>query len=263
MSVHNILETANLTKKFDGLMAVDNVDFQIAEHERVGIIGPNGAGKTTFFNLLTGLFPATNGYIHHYGDEKTDISNVPPHKRVKLGLIRTFQLVSVFNSLKVIDNLVLSNIRFSDYFKHKRRFFLKNTNDPDIVQKCINALKIMGIENKARLNTNELSYGDKRKLEIAIAISLNPKVLLLDEPLSGLGDVEIDEVINLIRNIGDRFALIIIEHKISRIVDLVDRLCVMNEGQIIADGSPKEVLCDALVREVYWGKEEVLECYSS
>jgi len=262
MAARVILETKGLTKKFDGLRAVDNADFQIIESEKVGIIGPNGAGKTTFFNILTGLFPATQGKIYHYEHEskKRDITDVPPHKRVKLGLIRTFQLVSVFNSLRVLDNLVLANIRFGDDFRLKRRFFFKHVHKPEIVEKCIKALTVMGIENKARLMTNELSYGDKRKLEIAIALSLDPKVLLLDEPLSGLSDVEIEEVLDLIESISEGFALIIIEHKISRIVEFVERLCVMHEGKIIANGIPQEVLSNPLVREVYWGKEEGLEC---
>ena len=118
----------------------------------------------------------------------------------------------------------------------------------------------MGIEDKAKLMTSELSYGDKRKLEIAIALSLEPRVLLLDEPLAGLSDVEIEEVLNLVKGLHQEFSLIIIEHKISRIVDLVQRLSVMHEGRIIANGPPQEVLCDDLVREVYWGKEGVLEC---
>lgn len=253
-----ILETKGLTKRFDGLKAVDSVDFQIGEMERVGIIGPNGAGKTTFFNLLTGLFSATHGSIYYYQREKSDITDVPPHKRVKLGLIRTFQLVSVFNSLRVLDNLVLATIRFSDNFELKRRFFFRNIRRPEIAAKCMNALSVMGIDNKARLMTSQLSYGDKRKLEIAIALSLEPKVLLLDEPLAGLSDGEIEDVLGLIRRISKAFTLIIIEHKISRIVELAERLCVMHEGKIIANGIPKEVLSDSLVREVYWGKEEVL-----
>jgi len=248
MTAPVILETEGLTKRFDGLKAVDSVDFQISEMERVGIIGPNGAGKTTFFNLLTGLFPASSGSIYYYQDEKKDITAVPPHNRVKLGLIRTFQLVSVFNSLSVLDNLVLATIRFTDNFELKRRLFFKRSRSPEIAEKCINALRVMGIDNKSRLMTNQLSYGDKRKLEIAIALSLEPKVLLLDEPLAGLSDGEIEEVFGLIRGISKEFTLVIIEHKISRVVEFVERLCVMNEGKIIANGIPKEVLSDSLVR---------------
>ena len=255
-----ILETKGLTKNFDGLTAVDSVDFQLKEGERVGIIGPNGAGKTTFFNLLTGLFFPSSGKILHVDKRTEDITDTQPYHRVKMGIIRTFQLVSVFNSLKVLDNLVLANIRFSEDYKIKRRFFFKNIHHPDLVEKGLKALTIMGLERKSTVMTGELPYGDKRKLEIAIALALEPKILLLDEPFSGLSDAEIEEVLNLIEKIMGRFALIIIEHKISRIVDLVQRLSVMHEGRMIADGTPQDVLKDPRVREVYWGKEEVFKC---
>jgi branched-chain amino acid transport system ATP-binding protein len=253
-----ILETKELTKTFGGITAVDGVDFRLQEGERVGIIGPNGAGKTTFFNLLTGLFFPTGGKILHANRGIKDITSTQPHDRVKMGIIRTFQLVSVFNSLKVSENLVLPNVRFSDDYSLKRRFFFKSIAHPEIMEKCLKALTLMTLERKARMGTHELSYGDKRKLEIAIALSLKPKILLLDEPFSGLSDYEIEEVLGLIGKIRDKFALVIIEHKISRIVDLVQRLSVMHEGKIIANGEPQEVLGDPLVREVYWGKEGVL-----
>ena len=255
-----VLETTGLTKNFGGLTAVDGVDFQLQAGERVGIIGPNGAGKTTFFNLLTGLFFPSSGKILHVDQGTEDITDVQPYQRVKMGIIRTFQLVSVFNSLKVLDNLVLSNVRFSKDYAVKRRFFFKNIHHPEIVEKCLKALTIMGLEGKSRVMTHELSYGDKRKLEIAIALSLDPRILLLDEPFSGLSDAEIEEVLTLIGKIREKFALVIIEHKISRIVDLVQRLSVMHEGKMIANGKPQEVLGDPRVREVYWGKEEVLQC---
>lgn len=255
-----ILETKELTKTFDGLTALDKVDFQLKEGERVGIIGPNGAGKTTFFNLLTGLFFPSSGKILHGGDQTEGITYTQPYDRVKMGIIRTFQLVSVFNSLKVLDNLVLSNVRFSEDYTVKRKFFFKNIQHPEIVEKCLKALTFMGLDKKATLMTHELSYGDKRKLEISIALSLEPKILLLDEPFSGLSDVEIEEVLDLVSRIREKFALVIIEHKISRIVDLVQRLCVMHEGKMIANGKPQDVLGDPRVREVYWGKEEGFIC---
>jgi len=255
-----ILETKGLTKNFEGLTAVDGVDFQLQAGERVGIIGPNGAGKTTFFNLLTGLFFPSSGKILHDDQDAGDITDSQPYDRVKMGIIRTFQLVSVFNSLKVLDNLVLSNIRFSEDYTVKRRFFFKNIHHPEIEGKCLTALTFMGLEKKATVMTHELSYGDKRKLEMAIALSLGPKILLLDEPFSGLSDAEIEEVLDLIGKIREKFALVIIEHKISRIVDLVQRLCVMHEGKMIANGNPQEVLGDPRVREVYWGNEEGLIC---
>lgn len=252
-----IIETKGVTKRFNSFCAVDNVSFKMKEGQIIGIIGPNGAGKTTFFNLLTGLFPPSEGSIFFFGQ---DITRIPPYKRTSMGIVRTFQLVSVFDSLKVTDNLVLAAVRFGKNYTSKGRFLFTAAHQPDIAEACLKALKMMGIQNKADLMTSELSYGDKRKLEIAIALSLNPKILLLDEPFAGLSDVEIGEVLYLINRVKENFSLIIIEHKISRIVDLVEKLSVMHEGKVIADGNPKEVLCNPLVREVYWGKEDGLTC---
>ena len=249
-----LLQTKGLTKRFNGLTAVDDVNFELKEGEVAGIIGPNGAGKSTFFNLLTGLFPPSKGKILFTGQE---ITTVPPYHRVRMGLVRTFQLVSVFESLTALNNLVLAKIRFDKNYTSKRKFFFKDAHHAETVDACLEALQTVGIADRADVKTFELSYGDKRKLEIALALSLNPRILLLDEPLSGLSDVEISEVLDLIRLVKKNFTLILIEHKISRIVDLVERLSVMHEGRLIADGKPQEILCDPLVRQVYWGREEV------
>jgi branched-chain amino acid transport system ATP-binding protein len=257
MKESSFIETKGVTIRFNGLAAVDGVDFEMREGEAVGIIGPNGAGKTTFFNLLTGLFPPTEGQIFYSGRE---ITNIPPHKRVGMGIVRTFQLVSVFDSLPVIDNLILSTLRSGKDHGQRRKFFFANAHQTEIAETCAQALDTMGIAGKAGLMTSELSYGDKRKLEIAVALSLNPRVLLLDEPFAGLSDSEIVEVSNIIKKVKSKFSFVLIEHKISRILDLVDKLCVMHEGKLIAEGIPDEVLCNALVREVYWGKEEGLKC---
>jgi branched-chain amino acid transport system ATP-binding protein len=253
----NIIETKGVTIQFNGLVAVDAVDFSIKEGEAVGIIGSNGAGKTTFFNLLTGLFPPTSGSIFYDGKE---ITRVPPHSRVMMGMVRTFQLVSVFDTLTVVDNLILSVVRFRENQKATGGFFFSDARHPSVLETCEEALATMGIEDKANLMTSELSYGDKRKLEIAVALSLKPRILLLDEPFAGLGDLEIGEVSSIISRVKENFSFIIIEHKISRIVDLVQRLSVMHEGRLIAEGVPAEVLSNPLVREVYWGKEEGLVC---
>ena len=257
MKDSSFLETKGVTIRFNGLTAVDGVNFEMKEGEAVGIIGPNGAGKTTFFNLLTGLFPPTEGKIFFAGREITD---VPPHKRVGMGIVRTFQLVSVFDSLPVMDNLILSTLRSGKDHGQRGKFFFGNAHRAGVFEACEKALDTMGIAGKASLMTSELSYGDKRKLEIAVALSLNPRVLLLDEPFAGLSDSEIVEVSNIIKKVKTSFSLVLIEHKISRILDLVDKLCVMHEGKLIAEGIPDEVLCNTLVREVYWGKEEGLTC---
>lgn len=245
-----ILESKETSKFFGDFKAVDAVNYKLYEGECAGIIGPNGAGKSTFFNLLTGMYTPSSGLIY-YCDE--NITSLSADNRVSKGLVRTFQLVSVFNSLKVIENLILSSIRFGEQYRNKFRFFLKNARNKEIEEYCFNSLKKVGIQDKAEALTEELSYGDKRKLEIAMALSLNPKVLLLDEPLAGLSDFEIREIMELIEKVKVNFTLVIIEHKISRLVNLVSRLSVMHEGKLIADGDPHDVLSNDEVKRVYWG----------
>ncbi len=251
MSNKVLLESRGLTKRFGDFTAVDNVDYRVLEGEAAGIIGPNGAGKSTFFNLLTGLFPPTHGTIRFLGN---DITNYRANIRVGLGLIRTFQLVSVFDSLCVLDNLVLAIVRSGSDFIKKTSFMLGSAHRKHIVRLCEESLVRVGLEQRAFTLTSELPYGEKRMLEIAMALSLKPKALLLDEPLAGLSDVEINEVLTLINDLRDHLTLVIIEHKISRLVGLVGRLSVMHQGRIIADGAPKDVLCDPTVRRVYWGE---------
>ena len=247
-----ILESKSVSKWFGDFTAVDSVSYQLQKGEAAGIIGPNGAGKSTFFNLLTGLFPPSEGQILFKGQE---ITRLRAEQKVSLGLVRTFQLVSVFDTLPVLDNIVLSVARFDSETCNQLRFILGSAHPKHIVAKCQKALERVGIKHLAQESTAELSYGDKRKLEIAMGLALQPKILLLDEPLAGLSDGEINEVLNLVRQVTKEMTLVIIEHKISRIVDLVARLSVMHEGKLIANGSPDEVLKDPLVREVYWGAE--------
>ncbi len=249
----DLISTQNLTKRFDGLVAVNQVNFSLQEGQVAGIIGPNGSGKTTLFNLLSGFFPPSAGKITFCGK---DITKIPPHKRVEMGMARTFQLVSVFDSLTVWENLVLSTIKFKREGQSVKKFFFAPAQKKIVVDDCLESLELVGIEKKASARTSELSYGDKRMLEIAIGLSLKPRVLLLDEPLSGLSDYEIGGVLDLIHRVKEKFALVIIEHKISKIVGVVKKLCVMNEGKILCEGDPEQVLCDPAVRECYWGKEE-------
>lgn len=246
-----LVATEGLTKNFGGLIAVNQVNFHIEKGLVAGLIGPNGSGKTTLFNLLTGCFPPTAGSITFEGQ---DLSKTPPHKRVALGMARTFQLVSVFDSLNVWENLILSSLRFKKKRRSVGNFYLRSTRRPDVLDDCAQTLAVVGLEAKTDMVTAELSYGDKRRLEIAIALSLRPKLLLLDEPLSGLSDHEIGEIIELLHRLKQELTLVIIDHKISKIVDLVERLSVMNDGYIICEGDPEEVLSDSAVRECYWGK---------
>jgi branched-chain amino acid transport system ATP-binding protein len=247
-----LIRTQSISKHFDGLAAVENVNFSIEEGKVAGLIGPNGSGKTTLFNLLSGLFPPTSGAVNFSGG---DITKLPPHARVGLGIARTFQLVSVFDSLTAWENLVLSNIRFRKDQQALRNFFFMPAQRKTILEDCMEALEMVGVQEKASTQTSELSYGDKRMLEIAIGLSLKPKLLLLDEPLAGLSDHEIGEVLDLIHRVRANFTLGIIEHKISKILELADTLSVMNYGRLICEGKPDQVLSDPQVRECYWGKE--------
>lgn len=251
-----VLKAEGLSKHFGGLIAVNQVNFHIQQNETVGIIGPNGSGKTTFFNLVSGLFPPTFGRIIFFGK---DITDIPPYQRVLEGMARTFQLVSVFNSMTVWENLVLSSIRFQKELTSQWKFLFSPAQNEAITKNCFEAMKLVGLETRASVLTSELSYGFKRMLEVGIALSLNPKLLLLDEPLSGLSDLEITEVLDILQRIKKNLTLVIIEHKLSKIVNLVDRLCVMNEGSFICEGNPDRVLTDAVVRECYWGKGEGTE----
>lgn len=249
-----LLTTKDITKRFGDLVAVKQVDFSIEEGQVAGVIGPNGSGKTTLFNLLSGYFPPSAGSVSFKGQ---DVTHEPPYNRVGMGMARTFQLVSVFDSLTVWENLVLSNLRFRK--RHSAGFsgfYLRPARRKKILASCSESLEKVGMADYLGAKTSELSYGDKRMLEIAIALSLKPKLLLLDEPLAGLSDHEIAQVIDLLHEVKKDFSLVIIEHKISKILELVDRLSVMNEGRLICEGLPNDVLCNQDVRECYWGAED-------
>jgi branched-chain amino acid transport system ATP-binding protein len=247
-----VLESRGIGKRFGDFAAVTDVSYRLEQGEAAGVIGPNGAGKSTFFNLLTGLYRPTAGQVLLEG---RDVTALRSDARVGQGLVRTFQLVSVFESLSALDNLVLSVLHARDPRPGALAFLLGRARAPETERVATEALNRVGLGDRAGTVVSALSYGDKRKLEIAIALSLRPRVLLLDEPLAGLSDGEIQEVLALVRGLRGHLSLIIIEHKISHIVDLVSRLSVMHEGQLIADGSPAAILSDPVVRKVYWGDE--------
>ncbi len=247
-----VIETKRLKKSFGDLAAVDGVNYTIREGGTYGIIGPNGSGKTTFFNLLSGYFPPSEGQILFHG---SDVTRIPAHKRVRLGIVRTFQLVSVFASLTVWENMVLPIVRFRKPCT-RRKFMLTSAMDAAIVGMCAEVLDTVGLNDKAGHPVTSLSYGDRRMLEIGMALALDPKLLLLDEPLAGLSDHEIQRIVSLIHGFENRFTIVIIEHKISKISGLVKRLGVMNDGEMICEGPPEQVLADEQVRACYWGKED-------
>ena len=243
-----ILRTEKVTKQFGEMVAVDQVDYTLHENEVAGIIGSNGAGKTTFFNLITGYYMPDEGSITYRGE---DITAVPAEQRVALGMSRTFQLTSTFDNLTVLDNLVLS------FFKAHRRstlfdlFFTtrKRHHNNEKIQAC---LEEFDLQRVARRDVKHLALGEKRRLEIAMSILAEPRVLLLDEPLAGLSDTEIQGVIDILRQNISTQTILIVEHKISKVEDFLERLTVMHEGKIIADGTYEECLKAPEVRKSYW-----------
>ena len=243
-----IIRAQNVTKRFGKLVAVDNVSYLLRENEVAGIIGSNGAGKTTFFNLLTGFFPPDQGSIFYKGQ---DVTRMSPQQRVGLGLMRTFQLTATFDNLNVVDNLVLAFFRA--HRKSSLLHLLLNTckaqrNDPKIVE----ALQKFDLHDLRDRLVKNLSLGEKRRLEIAMAVLTEPRVLLLDEPLAGLSESEIQSVLNVLRQRVGRQTILIVEHKISHVQHFLQRLTVMHDGRIIADGGCEETLSDPEVRKSYW-----------
>ena len=251
MSTHTraeIFRTESVTKRFGGVLAVDQVSYLLQENEVAGIIGSNGAGKTTFFNLLTGYYPADEGTIRYCGE---DVTYLPPQQRVARGMMRTFQLTATFDNLSVLDNLVLAFFRA--YRSASLLQLLFNTRSSQRrVPAILAALETFGLDAVRERTVRHLSLGEKRRLEIAMAVLVEPKVLLLDEPLAGLAESEIQAVLGILRRHVGRQTILIVEHKLSHVQDFLQRLTVMHEGRVIADGDCEYCLCHPDVRRSYW-----------
>jgi branched-chain amino acid transport system ATP-binding protein len=243
-----MIRTENVTKRFGELTAVDHVNYSLRENEVAGIIGSNGAGKTTFFNLLTGYYLPDEGIILYQGE---NITHVSPEKRVAKGMMRTFQLTSTFDNLKVIDNLVLSFYRA--YKKPSLLSLLLTTcKRYHREEKIAESLETFELQDVSHRQVKHLSLGEKRRLEIAMAVLAEPRILLLDEPLAGLGESEIKKVLGVLSKHMGKQTILIVEHKISQVENFLERLTVMHDGKIIADGGCEECLRHPEVRRSYW-----------
>ena len=243
-----IIQAESVTKRFAGLIAVDQVSYLLQENEIAGIIGSNGAGKTTFFNLLTGYHTPDEGSIRYRGE---DVTRLTPEQRVARGIMRTFQLTATFDNLSVVDNLVLAWFRAFEGSSLLR--LVLNTRRAhrghDKIVACLETFDLADLRDR---EARHLSLGEKRRLEIAMAILAEPRVLLLDEPLAGLAESEIQGVLGVLRAHAGRQTILIVEHKISHIRDFVQRLTVMHEGRVIANGGYEECLHHPEVRRSYW-----------
>ena len=253
----SVLSLKNLTKQFGGLTAVDNVTFDIKEGEIFGLIGPNGAGKTTIFNLITGIYSITSGEINYY-DKK--LENFKPYQIANMGITRTFQNIRLFKKLSAYDNVLTACHKLADYslWDTVVRFGKFKPQEKCLNEKTAELLKLMGLWEYKDVVASNLPYGLQRKLEIARALALDPKLLLLDEPAAGMNPEETIQLVELIREIRGKFdlAVLLIEHHMDLVMGVCDRIFVLNFGIPLALGTPKEIQEDKRVVEAYLGKEE-------
>lgn len=255
-----ILKVSNLSKNFGGLAAVSNVSLEIEPGELIGLIGPNGAGKTTFFNLLTGEYEPSSGLVELNIDNKNrQIGGLAPYKITELGVARTFQNIRLFKSMTVLENVKVamhknihyglgaSLLRLPSFYNEERA----------IEEKALEYLKDVGLYKKRNELATSLPYGEQRRLEIARALATNPKILYLDEPAAGMNPQETKELTDLIDHLRKKYGLtiVLIEHDMSLVMKVCERIYVLNYGKLIASGTPEEIKNDPFVITAYLGEE--------
>lgn len=251
-----LLEVKDLTKNFGGLTAVGDVTMELHEGELVGLIGPNGAGKTTLFNLLTGVYEPSEGTISLAG---TILNGKAPSKIASLGLGRTFQNIRLFKNMTVLENVLigLGNHGKSEVFASFFRLPAFYKNEEALKTKAIELLKIFDLDGDADALAKNLPYGQQRRLEIVRALATEPKILFLDEPAAGMNPQETAELTQLIRKIKEEFGItiILIEHDMSLVMEVTERIYVLEYGRLIAHGTPEEIRNNKRVIEAYLGGE--------
>ena len=243
-----LLETKSLTKSFGALTAVNGVSLAVEAGTLHSIIGPNGAGKTTLFNLLTGTFAPTSGNIIF---DQREITGTPAHGVAHLGLARSYQRTTVFPAFSLLDNVWVA--AFATGKSWKGLLWRKAECYPEVAERARGALADVGLLAKAQVPAREISHGEQRQLELAIALAAAPRVLLLDEPAAGLSPDETRKMVALVRTLKGRYTIVLIEHKIDIIMSVSDRISVMHFGSLIAEGTPQEIQKNAEVRRAYLG----------
>ena len=241
------LQLENLRKSFGGLPAMNGVSLEVQPGERRLIIGPNGAGKTTLFNLITGDLERDSGSIRLFGNE---VSRLKTHQRAHRGLARTYQIITLFQKDSLQHNIVLSLLGLRGL---RWRTFRALTRYTELDEEAREVLKRVGLEHLSRRPIAEVAYGEKRRLEIAMALAQKPKLLLLDEPLAGLSREERAAMRDLIGRIPREVTLVMIEHDMDTALDLAERITVLHYGSVIVEGTRAEIIADPKTREVYLG----------
>ena len=236
----SILSVNQLSKNFGGLMAVKELSFKLEKGDILGLIGPNGAGKTTVFNCLTGFIPPDQGEILFHGKSVKDMQ---PYKISQLGLVRTFQIVKPFLTISVLDNVMVGAL-------------IKEKSITKARQESMEIIEFLGLGRMAYVEAQGLPLPLRKKLELARALATKPKILLLDEVMAGLNPTEVDEIIDLIRQVNERgISILLIEHVMRGVMALSQKVLVINYGERIAEGTPEEIVKDKGVIEAYLGKE--------
>jgi branched-chain amino acid transport system ATP-binding protein len=246
----SLLRVDSVTKSFGSLIAVRNVSLSVEPGELRAVIGPNGAGKTTFFNLISGLFAPTDGTILFEG---RDVTRLAPHRRVALGMARTFQITEVFPELTVAENVQIGVEVAAGY---RLRPWLRHHEGVAVKERVFEILGLANLAGKADRIVGELSHGDQRAAEIAMALTLKPRLLLLDEPTAGMGDQETYNITALIRRLHREqgFTIVLIEHDMRVVFHLADRIMVLDQGMVLAEGAPQEIAGNEAVQAAYLGK---------
>ena len=245
-----LLQVENLAKRFDGVVATDDLALSVETGELHAIIGPNGAGKTTLICQLGGQLAPDSGRIHFAGQ---DITALPMYARSRLGLARSFQITSLFLDLSVLDNVALA---VQAHAGHSFRFWRDARSEPELREPARAALARVGLADRVDRVTSVLSHGEHRLIELAMALASGPRMLLLDEPMAGLGPEESTRMVEMLRALKKELTILLVEHDMEAVFALADRITVLVYGRVIATGSPADIRANAAVRDAYLGEAE-------